>query len=37
MQTVTLCGDLYGTIFGTFPKFSAPLWAPFGVAPRNLE
>jgi len=29
MQTETLRGVLYGTIVGTFPKNSAPLWAPF--------
>jgi hypothetical protein len=29
VQFVTLSGELDGTILGTFPNISAPLWAPF--------
>jgi hypothetical protein len=29
VQSDAKCGELYGTIFGTFLVFSAPLAAPF--------
>jgi hypothetical protein len=35
VQSDAKCGELYGTIFGTFPDFSAPLAAPFDVVEES--
>jgi hypothetical protein len=38
VQSDAKCGELYGTIFGTFLDFSAPLAAPFDYKlSRNYE